>query len=134
MARLSEIGRETRRFALELAGEWPPPGVVVIEQASGGEGKVHIELRYAIGQIAVAMFDTLGGAYGRHVKIEWVTPAHWKKVACGRGNLYKPKTRKGAYGVLQWARENGYRGESWDEADALGIAECARREIELLER
>jgi hypothetical protein len=32
---------------------------------------------------------------------------------------------------VTWARENGYTGLSWDEADAWGIAEAARREVEL---
>ena len=62
----------------------------------------------------------------------------WKKLATGRGNLSKidPKTKKPwkdreAYGVLKWARTNGYMGNSWDESDALGIAEAARRLVHL---
>jgi hypothetical protein len=52
-----------------------------------------------------------------------------------RGNLYKPKRgHTFEYGVLTWARQNGYAGCSWDEADAWGIAEAARREVALEER
>jgi hypothetical protein len=35
---------------------------------------------------------------------------------------------------MKWARLNGYTGASWDEADALGIAEAARRDTALEER
>ena len=43
----------------------------------------------------------------------------------------KPWKDRERYGVLRWARENGYTGSSWDEADALGIAEAGRRLVTL---
>jgi hypothetical protein len=138
-ARLSEIYRETRLFALhrddaQMRGDLPVPGLVLVEQPSGTMENPN--LSYAVGVIQAALYDGLYSALGRAVRIETCTSGHWKKVACGRGNLYKPKTLTGAepYGVLTWARQNGYAGSSWDEADAWGIAEAARREVALEER
>jgi hypothetical protein len=68
------------------------------------------------------------------VRIETCTSSWWKKRGCGWGAIYKPKRVTEEYGVLTWARQNGYEGASWDEADAWGIAEAARREVALDER
>jgi hypothetical protein len=143
--RLSQVYEATRAWC-SLA--WPahndgdgyryPPGLVMVEQPSGKTPNP--ELLYAVGVILAAIYD---GLYlpGAPVRIETVSSAHWKKVACGRGNLYKP-TKKVLgrtpqfedYAVATWARMNGYTGHSWDEADAWGIAEAARREVALVER
>jgi hypothetical protein len=145
-ARLSEIYAQTRLFALGVAeasggdltldpvsSEWPRPGLVLVEQPSGKMENPN--LSYAVGVIQAALYDGLYSALGRAVRIETCTSGHWKKVACGRGNLYKPKRgHTFEYGVLTWARQNGYAGCSWDEADAWGIAEAARREVALEER
>jgi hypothetical protein len=73
--------------------------------------------------------------------VETVPSATWKKAATGYGAHYKPTKKKLGrtpvfedYAVARWARENGYEGSSWDECDALGIAEAARREVALVER
>jgi hypothetical protein len=74
--------------------------------------------------------------------VETTASAHWKKVATGHGRWNKTKphpTKKGKtvklaleeYGVMKWARANGYTGPSWDDADAWGIAEAARRDVEI---
>lgn len=133
-ARLSEIYAQTRLFALNAchAAGFPWPGLVLVEQPSGKMENPN--LSYAVGVIQAALYDGLYSALGRAVRIETCTSSWWKKRACGRGNLYKPKSRGDEYGVLQWARQNGYAGVSWDEADAWGIAEAARREVALEER
>lgn len=128
LARLSDIRQGTRDFAEDLLMQWPTPGFVFVEQPSGQN--VDPILWYAVGVIIEAIQDVVEGA-----RVETISPSSWKKVACGRGNLYKPK--KGddwEYGVLTWARLNGYAGSSYDEADALGIAEAARRLVTLESR
>jgi hypothetical protein len=136
--RLSRIYDETKRWAHAWGATRSFPGLVHVEQPSGKTPNP--ELLYAVGVIMAAIYD---GLYisGAPVRMETVSSAHWKKVACGRGNLYKP-TRKllgrtpvfEDYAVARWARLNGYVGNSWDAADAWGIAEAARREIALVER
>ena len=135
-ARLSAIYDATRAFVVQCVsldyGAFPLPGVVLIEQPSGKMDNPN--LSYAVGVIQAAVYDGLHDLLARAPHIETVTSSHWKKVACGRGDLYKPKSRSGYYEVLVWARRHGYAGSSWDEADAMGIADCARREIALEER
>lgn len=118
-----------------------PPGLVLVEQP-GGEHR-NYELFYATGVIVEAI-DAALLLYGLRAQIEMVMPAWWKKAACGRGNIYKTMRVPGRskpvpvpfeeYGVLVWARANGYRAHSWDEADAWAIAEAARRTVALEER
>jgi hypothetical protein len=89
-------------------------------------------LSYAVGVILAATWaamDVFDGA-----AVETCTSSWWKKRACGRGDIYKPKKRAEDYGVVTWARANGYTGLSWDEADAWAIAEAARRTVALEER
>jgi hypothetical protein len=140
-ARLSEIYAQTRSFALystamslaapEGSGVLPAPGLVLVEQPSGK--MENPSLSYAVGVIQAALYDGLYSALGHPVRIETCTSSWWKKRACGRGNIFKPKRVLEEYGVLTWARANGYEGASWDEADAFGIAEAARREVALEE-
>jgi hypothetical protein len=116
-ARLAAIWRETRDLAWRLSERTANlPGVVFVEQPSGAQPNP--ALSYAVGTVQAAT----------------VTSSWWKKRACGKGNIYKPKRRGDEYGVLTWARLNGYQGSSWDEADAWAIAEAARREIALVVR
>jgi hypothetical protein len=136
-ARLSGIYAETVRFVVECAswgyGTFPAPGLVLVEQPSGKSENPN--LSYAVGVIQAAVFDALYSHFRRAVQIETCTSSWWKKRACGSGAIFKPKRGSGEkYGVLTWAQENGYAGSSWDEADALGIAEAARREVALEER
>lgn len=132
-ARLEAIWTETARICVDLVeGGWPLPGVVWVEQPSGKQPNP--ALSYAVGVIQGAVYMGLSAVAG-DVRVETVASSSWKKLACGRGDIWKPKagdTRQ--YGVLTWARANGYEGWSYDEADALGIAEAARRDVTLEER
>jgi hypothetical protein len=137
--RLSGVYAETRRFVEACAVAAPWPGVVWVEQPSG-RMTIHA-LEYAVGVIQAAVFDALEAVTGSLVRVETVPSASWKLAACGRGNLYKPtKAKLGRspvfedYGVARWARTVGYEGWSYDEADALGVAEAARREVALEQR
>jgi hypothetical protein len=130
--RLSEIRRVTREFVTGIATCCTWPGIVLVEQPGGSQR--NWPLFYAVGVIIEAVHDALVDVTGTSVRVETMPPATWKKLACGRGNIYKPskaKGRTGEYGVLTWAHENGYEGTSWDECDALGLAEAARRTVAL---
>jgi len=131
LARLGDILEATKEFAADFAIDHYAPGFILVEQPSGQNP--NLELVYAVGVIIAALQEACPGA-----RIETMPPMSWKKLATGRGNLPKtdPETKKPwkdreRYGVLRWARENGYTGDSWDEADALGIAEAARRTVTL---
>jgi hypothetical protein len=136
--RLSAIYEQTRVFCSERLSVVRRPGYVLVEQPSGD--KVNLPLYYAVGVIMAALYDALY-LPGAPVRIETIPPQSWKKTACGRGNIYKPTKKKLGrtpifedYDVAVWARLNGYEGSSWEEADAWGIAEAARREVALVER
>ena len=123
-ARLAAIWNGTREFAVSLLERgWPAPGLVWVEQPSGKT--TNPQLSYAVGVIQAALCDALG------CPLETIESASWKKRAVGRGNIFKPKSVREPYGVLTWAQSNGYRGSSWDEADALGIAVAAQRTVAL---
>lgn len=135
--RLAFIYRDTYTFVRSLATQvWP--GYVLVEQPGGKH--VPVQLEHAVGVIHAAIYSALhttANAHGWPVPaVETAPPATWKKIACGAGNLYKPKRERGApppafedYPVAVWARENGYGGHSWDEADAIGLAVAARRTV-----
>ncbi len=112
-------------------------GVIAVEQPSGKQENP--ALSYAVGA-TLAAIGSLWGDRGRFRAREapvvvMATSSAWKKVACGYGAIYKPKPTSGdVYGVLVWAQGNGYTGTSWDEADAWGIAEYARKTYALVER
>lgn len=136
---LATIWRLSWLLARETAS-WLPPGVIVVEQPSGKQSNPM--LSYATGVImgALAAGAMRGGELQR-VVTETVPSSRWKSVACGSGALYKPKRHRGKpapapedYGVLRWAQAGGYRGRSWDEADARGVADYAFRTIELVVR
>lgn len=142
--RLSAIYEETRRLAAELAAV-APPGVVLVEQPSGPTSRgVNHELEFAVGVIMAAVYDGVRAALGRGVKVRMVTGSWWKARALGDGRISKTRKLEGKakrqawpqdeYPVLVWARLNGYEGSSWDEADAIGIAEAGHREIALDQR
>lgn len=129
--RLAVILYETRRLMRSLVDAGVEPGVIVVEQPSGKTP--NLQLVYATGVIMAAVAEVCPGAVA-----ETVPSSTWKKVACGRGNIYKPKRERGSpapvpedYAVLGWARGLGYRGWSWDEADAMGIADYAWRTFAL---
>lgn len=128
--RLRAIYTHTADAALRAIGGGllPRPGYILVEQP-GGEHR-NYPLFYAVGVTIAALAAAVPG-----VEVGIVPPATWKKAACGKGDIYKPKATMRAagavYGVLAWAHENGYSGSSWDEADALAIAEAARRRVAL---
>jgi Holliday junction resolvasome RuvABC endonuclease subunit len=130
-ARLREIHQIVEDMllrALHFDESLPHPGYILVEQPSGKH--VNHSLQFAVGVVIAAIAEVLP-----NVEVGLIDPQSWKKSACGRGNLYKPGPKMRAagakYEVLVWANENGYDGSSWDEADALGIAEAARRRVAL---
>lgn len=139
-ALLAHIWAETGLLVAELVRDgWPLPGVVWVEQPSGA--RPNPPLSYAAGAIQGAVFDSLQRVTGVSVLVETVPSATWKKTATGFGAHSKPTRKKLGrtpvfedYGVAKWAMANGYAGNSWDEVDALGIAEAARRTVALDER
>lgn len=139
-ARLAHIWAETGLFVAELARDgWPLPGLVWVEQPSGSQPNP--ALSYATGAIQGAIYDAVQRVSGRGVLVETVSSSGWKKIATGYGAHYKPTRAKlgrrpvfDDYGVARWARSLGYAGDSWDEADALGISEAARRSVSLQQR
>jgi len=133
LARLSDIYAGTTEFMEDLLIAWPAPGFILVEQPSGET--VDPILWYAVGATITAIQDACAGLGTR---VETIAPSSWKKLAVGRGNVYKPTSKKLGrrpefldYGVAQWAAQNGYEGHSWDESDALGIAEAGRRLVTL---
>lgn len=130
-ARLEAIWTDTRRFVKEEIehGRFAPPGVVFVEQPSGKQPNP--QLSYATGVIIGAVFAGVEDATGHRVRVETISSSSWKKTATGYGGW--KKTVK-PYGVLRWATANGYAGSSYDEADAMGLAEAARRTVALEER
>lgn len=131
--RLASIYSRTVALVRDVVALDIGPGVVVVEQPSGSQPNP--PLSYAVGTIMAAAFRGVLLATGFPVVVETVPSATWKKVACGHGGIRKPKSKAdGEYGVLEWARGMGYVGDSYDEADAWGIAEYARRTFLLEER
>lgn len=128
--RLASIHHATRLLVTELVETVGAPGVVVVEQPSGKTP--NLNLVYAVGVIVAACVSAAGCV------VEMVTSSQWKALACGKGNIYKPQRVRGRpapapedYPVLPWARSCGYVGASWDEADAWGVADYARRTFAL---
>jgi Holliday junction resolvasome RuvABC endonuclease subunit len=129
----------------ELLTLWAPELVVVEEPFAGTIGgalRVPKESYHVIGILLAVL-----GQFG--VRVERVSPPVWKKQAMGAGaggsKKPAPKCLRGgshtwpreeryygageclkcghpAYAVLTWAREAGYTGALWDEADAIGMA------------
>ena len=131
--RLASIYSRTVALVREIVEVGIRPGVVVVEQPSGSQPNP--PLSYAVGVIMAAAFEAVMRATRFPVVVETVPSTTWKKVSCGHGGIRKPKSKAdGEYGVLEWARSTGYVGDSYDEADAWGIAEYARRTFLLEER
>jgi hypothetical protein len=138
--RLAHIWAETGLLAASLIRDgWALPGLVWVEQPSGA--RPNPSLSYAVGVVMGAVADALARVTAERVRVETVPSATWKKQATGFGRHDKPTRKKLGraplfedYGVAKWARANGYRGDSWDECDALGIAEAARRSVGLDQR
>jgi hypothetical protein len=124
--RLTAIRELTYRFAGDLQ-HTHPAGFVFVEQPSGKQ--ITLALTYAVGCIVEAIQAALVMHTDGFVPVVgMVSSSSWKKIALGRGDVYKPKKDDPRpYYALTWAQERGYRGRLWDEADAYGIAEAARK-------
>lgn len=134
-ARLAHIVESCADAAVSLVRRQVWPGVIVVEQPSGKQPNP--ALSYAVGAAIAGLVDGVddAAALTRQPVVEMVSSSAWKKTACGFGAIYKPGAGVNKpYGVLTWANANGYRGTSWDEADAWGIAEYARKTYALEER
>lgn len=113
---------------LDDPANWP--GVIAVEQAAGFGKRPNVELAYAVGAVLCGV-----GAGAPRTHVEMVVGSKWKLEVCGFGGIKKPKpTEKEEYAVLGWARNVGYGGDSWDEADAWAIGDWARRTFALAER
>jgi hypothetical protein len=130
--RLAFIYAETYQFTLDSLGVTPSggfrywPGFVLIEQPSGK--KPNPNLVYAVGVIQAAVYAALHGARGdRPIPVvETVPSATWK--ARGIGGPWQT-LNKAAGDIIRLAREDGYTGQSEDEADAWFMAKAARRTV-----
>lgn len=125
--RLAVIHYETQLLARSLVEAGEAPAVIVVEQPSGQTP--NLQLVYAVGVILAAVAAVVPRAV-----VETVPSSTWKRVACGKGNLYKPKRQRGRpapafeeYGVARWAAALGYLGSSYDEVDAMGVCDYAFR-------
>jgi len=128
--RLAAIYRRTVMLSAEYLQVADLPGVIVVEAAAGFGKRPNPELAYAVGAVLAGL-----GAACPGVSVQMVIGSKWKLEVCGFGGIKKPKpTAKEEYAVLKWAREHGYGGLSWDEADAWAIADYARRTYALEER
>jgi hypothetical protein len=126
--RLPEVRARTLALA-SAAAEVARPGVIAVEKPAGFGKRPNPELAYAVGVIMCALGEAVPVA-----TLVLVEGSKWKRVACGDGAIAKPKRPDEPYAVLTWARTLGYRGTSWDEADACGVAEWARRTYRLEQR
>lgn len=133
--RLDAVYRLTGGLAHELVTLGAAPGVIAVEQPSAPKARgVNPWLYQAVGVIMAALVAGVNTATGRRPEVVELVASQWKAVSCGSGRIQKPKRERGMpappltdYPVFVWATDNGYRGRSWDEADAWGIAEWARR-------
>lgn len=142
--RLSAIYAETRGLAEEIAAGGQLPGIIGVEQPSGSGQQVNHELEFAVGVIIAAVYDGVVAACGMPPAMRLIVGSWWKARSCGNGSAKKTKKVAGKkrpvkleleeYEVMRWARLNGYAGGSWDEADALGMAEAMRGEWDLVAR
>jgi hypothetical protein len=132
-----------------LLERWDPCMVIVEEPFAGNinrkgkKGHLHVpkESYHVIGILLAVL-----GQFG--VRVDRMGPTSWKALALGEGagmtkkpELCKVPPQKTHawraaapgepiccakcgvdYPVLSWARQQGYAGASWDEADAVGIA------------
>jgi Holliday junction resolvasome RuvABC endonuclease subunit len=109
--RLGLLDRQVRWQARALACCYPP-SCVWLEQPSGRFR--NLQLAYAVGVIAAALYESLGG-----VPVFMVAPAAWKVRTVGAGNASKAQ-------VAAWVERLGVDVASQDEADAAAIAVAGR--------
>lgn len=122
----SRLARQQSELVPWLGGLlrlWDPCLVVVEEPFAGTVGKqrqllVPKESYHVIGCLLAVL-----GQFG--VRVERLGPTSWKSMALGKGFGMARKPGRGddwEYAVLTWARDAGYDGRLWDEADAIGMA------------
>lgn len=114
---LVDLAFETRAAADELLVISGVPTAVVVESPFGRFPNP--SLQYAAGVI----LETLARMFGEAVHA--LPSTQWKIATVGKGNAKKPE-------VMEWAKANGYTGESQDEADAVCIAIATERLTEVL--
>lgn len=132
--RLAFAHRMSRVLSARLSHVWGPFGVVVVEEPlRSAQDMVSQQM---VGAVQAGLYEGAGGP-----QMTEIAGASWKKIATGYGGHRKPKKAKGQpapdpleYGVLAWARAAPweYAGESWDVADACGIAEAAYQLYDLV--
>lgn len=132
--RLDTAYEQTLRLARLLVIDRPAI-FAYIEQPSGRYGKP--TLVAVAGVIWLGVWQALRDHWGKPVEVRMVTSAHWKRVVVADDG-YSESARFGKpdddsmYPALSWARAHGYEGDSYDAADTICIAECARRDVQLL--
>lgn len=122
--------------AKQLALDWAPVHVM-FEQPSGVGGG--LELKYMCGALMAATSSALAEHWRAPVEIRTCTSGQWKKEVVAadgyarNGTFGKPDVRHGedpdSYPALRWARDHGYDGDSFDDADSMCIAERDRRVV-----
>lgn len=106
-----------------------PAIFVFVEQPSGSFNK--LPLTYMTGVIQAAIWKALLDHWKRPVSVQTVPSGTWKKSVCGHGGFGKKGHTIDTYPAMIAARELGYRGDDWDEADAFCIAEHTRLDVRL---
>lgn len=102
-------------FLRSAVAAFGQPDVMVVEAPFG-----------RVAPESMQMFGVILATTAEEIECPIVTPGpgEWKLRATGYGAHRKPKRGDDfQYGVLSWAKREGYTGTSWDEADSLG---CAR--------
>jgi hypothetical protein len=119
----------------------PAPGAIWVEAAVGEHPAP--SLIKVVGVAELVCFREVFNRYGVAPAVRTLSSTHWKGEVCGHGSFGKkqprPRGHKGTwrgkkleleeYKAMQWARLHGYTGGSWDDADALAQAECARKDV-----
>lgn len=131
---LHEAGVRAARDLADAA--WP--GIVVVEAPLQTSRRGTTDLVMAAGALRAGLWLGLAAEQAHRVRFEDVVASTWKRDVCGYGGIKKPKpaeVKAGAvYQVLAWARQDGYVGDSWDEADAWAIAAWGEQTFELRPR
>ena len=109
--RLGLLDRQTRTFARQLAGRYPP-ACVWVEQPSGRFPSP--QLGYACGVVQAAVYEALA------VPVWTIPSGKWKKRSCGFGNASKDQVRFWVSNTLR------LDADTQDEHDAICIAHAGR--------
>lgn len=117
--RLHEVYFQVLISAKAWAAEFPPYFCWVEQPAAYGR-PVEPQLMYAVGVTQAALYRALCDRFQFPVEVRTLPVGQWKKGAIGHGNADKAQ-------VFTWAREQGYAGDSQDEADAWGVAWAGAR-------